>query len=1387
MNLTPLQRYIYNYEVEVSGEDFARKELDNIKKLNTLTDMLNYYSSYRGWAQDSGLRNEMIKLMTVAKEKFNTPVSEQIEEAEKLMKRAGIKSEARILPVKMPNYKYKVGETVREENGDEEACKILDRRVDWNAVKMDPVDKQYLPMFMDHDEETDNNPWYLVQWLEHNADKKPTWWTEDELQPYYEKNNDEDEDEDEIDEAQVTPVGMGKIENYRISWYDGSFQFKQEKVKTSLANAERIAIDGLKKQYKHRESDDYWVDMDRNLGDDIIPRREEVERISLDSEPDGLYARVKVRNNDTRAYELTKKIKLQDEVDEARITPVGMNLNIVSQTTDKDGEPVYDIDKDKLYKLLSRHFPKDILDRDFSDYIDAIIMDTGLEEYINITQAKEWIEDFKNYSEYYDDLFEARITPVGIPSQKYGTADWVHQWADDDYDTLVYELGEDTADMVWLLTSIIDINKQSTLSIADVRKFRESIYSDGYEGSVDDLIKNLLDYKVIVPITTNEARVTPVGIKYNATLKIDGDDIYLIDNNTEEEYPGRIENNIAIFWITDIEDPYDKNWEFPKALYPMLKVGGEYEIYEGAEGYDIDISINLDTLKKLYRVESTTNEARVTPVGISKYNNATLRIPDNTGKTYIDKNIYLIDNTGGRFVGVDIGNNQYKFIDYYGCEDDDSGDYVAGDDENIIFDTENYELPKVFIQMLDAGGELNRSFGMCYEYAVTIDLDILKKLYPVKSTTNEARVTPTTSMNRVSANYVNLINDAISKSIVKIIKENMKYVGDSVDIVKTLLSDNKLGLLIEKYIKSKMIETNAEIVRNGVPDIVTRANVNTLTDNEMLDFIEDNKAVQQYISKLFWKSYLELIDIDAVKKIIKDKYYNPQYENEYNDSEITHLIYMDINRNMYGEDIFPYADTHLISDEFADVLERELPKEIFEARVTPVAIGSLRSDDLIEIILKEYDNNPNFFTDDNLDIVSKDELYKDLKESDSRLIIDILVGLEIHQEILDFYSKYKKVVIDGTDYTKYFTKYINNTNEARVTPVSMSRYNNAEVNIIDNDFVVIEDNEGNEYNGDIENDGTVNFLLIFESDDNTLEFMDEEEIFDTIAPEVFKQIRDAGGKIGASSDSIDVTIDVKTLKKLYPTKYIDNTNEARITPVGMNKPIEIPSEWDEDDNYSDDPDEDGYTTIIRFYAPYEGWDPDDTDSVYIRKTPKGTFEVSTSDSFSGGYYDQEEYSTLRAAEEAAVVIMKDIMSNWPDRDEDDKDEDDYDDVAEARVTPIGISKIQLPDKWKEFSVDPKPDLEEDFEVESYGAPMEGWDTNNYDFVNIMSTPKYDALADEEWDENTPPLETKYFISTYIAFGGIENEDKRYDSLSEARKRAVEVMKEIMQDWDDEEY
>jgi hypothetical protein len=58
-NLTPLQQYIYDYEIEISDKDFADKELENIKKLNTPKDVYNYYAVYRGWEQDKDFKNDL--------------------------------------------------------------------------------------------------------------------------------------------------------------------------------------------------------------------------------------------------------------------------------------------------------------------------------------------------------------------------------------------------------------------------------------------------------------------------------------------------------------------------------------------------------------------------------------------------------------------------------------------------------------------------------------------------------------------------------------------------------------------------------------------------------------------------------------------------------------------------------------------------------------------------------------------------------------------------------------------------------------------------------------------------------------------------------------------------------------------------------------------------------------------------------------------------------------------------------------------------------------------------------------------------------------------------------------------------------------------------------
>jgi hypothetical protein len=488
-----------------------------------------------------------------------------------------------------------------------------------------------------------------------------------------------------------------------------------------------------------------------------------------------------------------------------------MSSNIVSQTTDEDGEPVYDIDSDKLLKILKRYFSEKQLE-EFDDYINAIIREVGLEEYINPPLSeKDWINDYKSYIDY-DNLEEARITPVGIPSQKYKVADWVYKWLDYDYDDWRVRLDDQYADMLMLLVLATDEDIPVTVSKADINNVLKRGNKDIYDGSADDAIKELLDLKIILPAITNEARVTPVAM-------------------------GGLRSS------------------------DLFKTLGKYYGYDPEYFEDYGILSQSD-LRSYFEGKYIVTEL-------------------------VALNIYQ------------------EILDFYN------------------------KYKKVVVDKVDYTKDFLNAMEM-YERDPNNIND--------PNNLNEARVTPTTSMNKVSANYINLVNDSITKAITDIIKDNSRYVGNGFDIVKALLDNDKLSPLIEKFIKSKMMETNAEIVRNGVPDIVTRANVNTLTDNEMLDFVEDNKAVQQYISKLYWKSYLESIDIDAIKKIIKDRYYDPQYEQEYDDEGIEIIIYRKIDKTIYGEDIFPYADNHLFSDEFADVLERELPKEIFEARVTPVRI-----------------------------------------------------------------------------------------------------------------------------------------------------------------------------------------------------------------------------------------------------------------------------------------------------------------------------------------------------------------------------------------------------------------------------------------------------------------
>jgi hypothetical protein len=66
--LTPLQDYVYQYEIEISGEDRAQEFLDDIKKLNTPKDVYDYYAYDRDWS--GSMDNDLENIYRQVKRKF---------------------------------------------------------------------------------------------------------------------------------------------------------------------------------------------------------------------------------------------------------------------------------------------------------------------------------------------------------------------------------------------------------------------------------------------------------------------------------------------------------------------------------------------------------------------------------------------------------------------------------------------------------------------------------------------------------------------------------------------------------------------------------------------------------------------------------------------------------------------------------------------------------------------------------------------------------------------------------------------------------------------------------------------------------------------------------------------------------------------------------------------------------------------------------------------------------------------------------------------------------------------------------------------------------------------------------------------------------------------
>jgi len=127
---------------------------------------------------------------------------------------------------------------------------------------------------------------------------------------------------------------------------------------------------------------------------------------------------------------------------------------------------------------------------------------------------------------------------------------------------------------------------------------------------------------------------------------------------------------------------------------------------------------------------------------------------------------------------------------------------------------------------------------------------------------NEYKINkPTDSL---PSDFMNDVKDAINRHIVSLVKDHEEYYDTpAVEFVK----DEKYGThdTVIDFIKEHMVVNHYEFEKDGKEIIASPLNVSTISDEDVLDYLNDNVDLKRYINKVIWKAYFEAIDINEIR------------------------------------------------------------------------------------------------------------------------------------------------------------------------------------------------------------------------------------------------------------------------------------------------------------------------------------------------------------------------------------------------------------------------------------------------------------------------------------------------------------------------------------------
>ena len=94
-----------------------------------------------------------------------------------------------------------------------------------------------------------------------------------------------------------------------------------------------------------------------------------------------------------------------------------------------------------------------------------------------------------------------------------------------------------------------------------------------------------------------------------------------------------------------------------------------------------------------------------------------------------------------------------------------------------------------------------------------------------------------------------------------------KQTDENGDPAAEFVKDEKYGThdAIIEFIREHMVVNHYEFEKDGKEIIASPLNVSTISDEDVLDYLNDNTELKRYINKVIWKAYFETVDIGDVR------------------------------------------------------------------------------------------------------------------------------------------------------------------------------------------------------------------------------------------------------------------------------------------------------------------------------------------------------------------------------------------------------------------------------------------------------------------------------------------------------------------------------------------